>query len=43
MAALWASGVVGVAGSERLGVTGLRGGGTAAGFGLEFGKSRQAH
>lgn len=42
--ALWALGVGGVAGSERLGVMGLRGWwGTAAGLGLEFGKSQQAH
>lgn len=44
--ALWASGVGGVAGSKRLGVRGLwacGGVGTAAGLGLEFGESRQAH
>lgn len=43
---LWASGVGGVAGSKRLGVRGLwacGGVGTAAGLGLEFGKSQQAH
>lgn len=48
--ALWASGVGGVAGSERLGVRGHGAegwwggiGGTAAGLGLEFGVSWQAH
>lgn len=41
---LWALGVGGVAGSERLGVRGHGGGfGTAAGLGLEFGESRQTH
>ena len=47
--ALWASGVGGVAGSERLGVRGhgaerfVGWGGTAAGHGLEFGNSPKAH